>query len=160
MDTVILIRSAIRGLVKVVEAAFAAELRAALGSGDDYATSAKPMIDWDHLPPVGVHRQPGQRRLRRLPSLGQGEGRRSAARILGAEGSNPSSLKLCRTALTRSGEVKATMAIWATYIPWAESNTIWALRHRTIEPDERRTIWSRRLPSSLLISRTRIPSRT
>ena len=33
---------------------------------------------------------------------------------LGAEESDPSSLKLCRTALTRSGEVKATLAIWAT----------------------------------------------
>jgi IS5 family transposase len=47
MDTVTLIRSAIRGLLKVAEAELAAALRAVLGSGDDYATSAKPMIDWD-----------------------------------------------------------------------------------------------------------------
>jgi IS5 family transposase len=47
MDTVTLMRSAIRGLLKVADAELAAELRAALSSGDDYATSAKPMIDWD-----------------------------------------------------------------------------------------------------------------
>jgi IS5 family transposase len=47
MDTVTLIRSAIRGLLKVAEEPLEGELRAALGSGDDYATSAKPQIDWD-----------------------------------------------------------------------------------------------------------------
>jgi hypothetical protein len=71
---------------------------------------------------------------------------------LGTNGSNLSSLKLRRTARTRSGEVKATLAICATSIPWADSSTIWARRHRTTEPDERRTIWSRRLPPSLVIS--------
>jgi hypothetical protein len=47
MDTVTLIRSAIRGLLKVADAELAVELRAVFCSGDDYATSAKPMIDWD-----------------------------------------------------------------------------------------------------------------
>ena len=47
MDTVTLIRSAIRGLLKVADAELGSELRAALTSGDDYASSAKPMIDWD-----------------------------------------------------------------------------------------------------------------
>jgi hypothetical protein len=47
MDTVTLIRSAIRGLLKVAEAELATELHGVLSSGDDYATSAKPMIDWD-----------------------------------------------------------------------------------------------------------------
>lgn len=47
MDTVTLIRSAIRGLLKVAEGDLDAELRAALRSGDDYATSEKPQIDWD-----------------------------------------------------------------------------------------------------------------
>jgi hypothetical protein len=47
MDTVTLIRSAIRGLLKVADATLAAELRAALSSGDDYTSSAKPQIDWD-----------------------------------------------------------------------------------------------------------------
>ncbi len=47
MDTVTLIRSAIRGLLKVADAELAAKLRAALRSGDDYASSAKPQVDWD-----------------------------------------------------------------------------------------------------------------
>ena len=47
MDTVTLIRSAIRGLLKVAGAALEAELRASLRSGDDYASAAKPQIDWD-----------------------------------------------------------------------------------------------------------------
>jgi IS5 family transposase len=47
MDTVTLIRSAIRGLLKVADAELAIELRAVLSSGDDYASSAKPQIDWD-----------------------------------------------------------------------------------------------------------------
>ncbi len=47
MDTVTLTRSAMRGLLKVADDALEAELRAALRSGDDYATSAKPQIDWD-----------------------------------------------------------------------------------------------------------------
>jgi hypothetical protein len=59
---------------------------------------------------------------------------------LGAKESNPSALKLCSTARTRSGEVKATLAICPTSIPWAERRTIWARRPRTTEPEERRTI--------------------
>ncbi len=47
MDTVTLIRSAIRGLLKVAEDDLETELRAALRSGDGYATSDKPQIDWD-----------------------------------------------------------------------------------------------------------------
>ena len=47
MDTITLIRSAIRGLLKVAGSEFAAELRGVLTSGDDYASSAKPAIDWD-----------------------------------------------------------------------------------------------------------------
>jgi hypothetical protein len=47
MDTVTLVRSAMRALLKVADVALAAELRAALTSGDDYATAAKPQIDWD-----------------------------------------------------------------------------------------------------------------
>ena len=243
MDTVTLIRSAIRGLLKVADAELAAELRAALSSGDDYATSAKPMIDWDdeaarealidsrakdayacllvlerqrtrssrhpgrqlarHRRRPG-HRSWGRRHLAHRPQGDQGPGdldrrsrgppraqnpgqklrrlqgpRRHRPRLLetrrssrsmrrrpswlmssttpsatknsanlerlqvekgrlwssgrdisrrsgrvkvggrppeylGAEESDPSSLKLCRTALTRSGEVKATLAIWAT----------------------------------------------
>ncbi|MGH9075910.1 MAG: hypothetical protein ACRDY0_00380 [Acidimicrobiales bacterium] len=47
MDTVTLIRSAIRGLLKVADVDLEAELRAAMASGDDYASAAKPLIDWD-----------------------------------------------------------------------------------------------------------------
>jgi transposase/IS5 family transposase len=47
MDTITLIRSAIRGLLKVAGSELAGELRGVLTSGDDYASSAKPAIDWD-----------------------------------------------------------------------------------------------------------------
>src|SRR6266704_478083 len=46
MDTVTLIRRAMRGLLEVA-GELEAELRGFLRSGDDYATSAKPPIDWD-----------------------------------------------------------------------------------------------------------------
>jgi hypothetical protein len=47
MDTITLIRSAIRGLFKVADPALEARLRGLITSGDDYASSAKPQIDWD-----------------------------------------------------------------------------------------------------------------
>jgi hypothetical protein len=47
MDTITLIRSAIRGLLKVTGAGLRAELAAVLSSGDDYGSAAKPVIDWD-----------------------------------------------------------------------------------------------------------------
>jgi Transposase DDE domain/Transposase domain (DUF772) len=47
MDTVTLVRSAIRGLLKAADDALEAELRSVLSSGDDYASAAKPQIDWD-----------------------------------------------------------------------------------------------------------------
>ena len=47
MDTVTLIRSAIRGLLAAAGADLAAPLRAVLDSGDDYASTGKPVIDWD-----------------------------------------------------------------------------------------------------------------
>ncbi|CAN5534844.1 hypothetical protein BH18ACT1_BH18ACT1_18580 [soil metagenome] len=47
MDTITLIRSALRGLLRVANDELEAELRSALRSGDDYATSAKSQIDWD-----------------------------------------------------------------------------------------------------------------
>ena len=47
MDTITLIRSGIRGLLKVADADLEAELRAVLRSGDDYTSTAKPQIDWD-----------------------------------------------------------------------------------------------------------------
>lgn len=47
MDTVTLVRSAIRGLLRAADDTLAGELRAALASGDEYASAAKPVIDWD-----------------------------------------------------------------------------------------------------------------
>ena len=47
MDTVTLIRSAIRGLLKAAGEVLAAELRAVLGRDDDYAGAGKPVCDWD-----------------------------------------------------------------------------------------------------------------
>lgn len=47
MDTITLIRSAIRGLLRLAGPELEAELRDALRAGDDYETTAKPQIDWD-----------------------------------------------------------------------------------------------------------------
>ena len=47
MDTITLIRCAIRGLLRVADDELEAELRSVITSGDDYATAAKPQIDWD-----------------------------------------------------------------------------------------------------------------
>jgi hypothetical protein len=47
MDTVTLLGAAIRGLLKVADGRLGAELRAVLAGGDDYASLAKPQIDWD-----------------------------------------------------------------------------------------------------------------
>jgi hypothetical protein len=49
MDTITLIRSAIRALLKVADAVLEARLRGLITSGDGYASSAKPQIDWDDL---------------------------------------------------------------------------------------------------------------
>lgn len=46
MDTVTLIRSALRSLLSTVEESLATELRSLLRSGDDYASASKPQIDW------------------------------------------------------------------------------------------------------------------
>ena len=47
MDTVTLIRSALRGLLKAADVDLEAELRAALSGCDDYVEAGKPQIDWD-----------------------------------------------------------------------------------------------------------------
>jgi len=46
MDTVTLIRSAIRSLLSLADPELAKQLRSALSSGDDYASNGKPQIDW------------------------------------------------------------------------------------------------------------------
>jgi IS5 family transposase len=47
MDTITLIRSAVRNLFKAADDELADELRGVLTSGDDYKATAKPQIDWD-----------------------------------------------------------------------------------------------------------------
>jgi hypothetical protein len=47
MDTVTLIRSAIRGLLRVCDGALEAELRGLLGRDDDYRAAGKPVCDYD-----------------------------------------------------------------------------------------------------------------
>jgi hypothetical protein len=47
MDTVTLIRSALRGLLAAAADELEGELRGVLRSGDDYASAAKPQIDWE-----------------------------------------------------------------------------------------------------------------
>lgn len=47
MDTVTLVRSAIRGLLRAAEADLEARLRVALRGDDDYATTGKPVCDYD-----------------------------------------------------------------------------------------------------------------
>jgi Transposase DDE domain/Transposase domain (DUF772) len=47
MDTITLIRSAIRGLLRMADPGLQAELRQAMSGVDDYASTAKPGIDWD-----------------------------------------------------------------------------------------------------------------
>jgi hypothetical protein len=47
MDTVTLLGSAIRGVLKVAEGPLGAELRGLLASGEEYASLVKPQIDWD-----------------------------------------------------------------------------------------------------------------
>lgn len=47
MDTITLLRSSIRSLLRVAAGELESELRAALSSGDSYESSSKPSIDWD-----------------------------------------------------------------------------------------------------------------
>jgi Transposase DDE domain/Transposase domain (DUF772) len=47
MDTVTLLGAAIRGVLRVADQALEAELRGVLAGEDDYASLAKPQIDWD-----------------------------------------------------------------------------------------------------------------
>jgi transposase-like protein DUF772 len=47
MDTVTLLGSAIRGVLRVADEQLQAELRGMLASSEEYASLAKPQIDWD-----------------------------------------------------------------------------------------------------------------
>lgn len=47
MDTITLIRSAVRALLKVAGTDLESDLRAVLSSGDDYLSLGKPLVDWE-----------------------------------------------------------------------------------------------------------------
>lgn len=47
MDTITLIRSAVRSLLRVADTGLETELRGVLSSGDDYVSLSKPQIAWD-----------------------------------------------------------------------------------------------------------------
>jgi hypothetical protein len=47
MDTITLIRSAMRSLLRVADGELASQLRGVLSSGDPYESSGKPQIDWE-----------------------------------------------------------------------------------------------------------------
>lgn len=47
MDTVTLVRSAIRGVLRAADSVLVGTLRAVLGRDDDYAGAGKPVCDWD-----------------------------------------------------------------------------------------------------------------
>jgi IS5 family transposase len=49
MDTLTLIRSALRGLFKVADTELEAELRAVCSGCDEYLSASKPRIDWDDV---------------------------------------------------------------------------------------------------------------
>jgi hypothetical protein len=88
-------------------------------------------------------------------ALGQGEGRRAAAAVARVQRVDPIQVAVVEHVADPVGLVKVTWAIWPTSMPCADSSTIWARRQVTTDPVDRRTIRSSRLPSSLLISRTR-----
>ncbi|HVS62914.1 MAG TPA: IS1182 family transposase [Thermoanaerobaculia bacterium] len=73
MDTVTLIRSAMRSLLQVCDAELAQELRAVIRSGDDYASTAKPQIDWSD--PEARHELIDSRARDAFACLAQLEGR-------------------------------------------------------------------------------------
>lgn len=49
-DTITMIRSAIRGLLRISNVALETEIRAVLARDDDYVTPGKPVCDWDDEP--------------------------------------------------------------------------------------------------------------
>jgi len=72
MDTLTLIRSALRGLLQIADAELEGQLRAVLVSGDDYASTGKPQIDWDDKQArEQLIDRPGPGRLRLLGAVGR-----------------------------------------------------------------------------------------
>jgi hypothetical protein len=95
----------------------------------------------------------GQRDLLDRLTFGQRFAGRPPA-YFGASESNPSASNLWITSRTRSSDVNATFAIAGTSMRCADRNTICASRHRTTEPEPRRTIPRSFCPSAGARSRT------
>ena len=90
-----------------------------------------------------------------LPPLRQREHRRVPAGVPRVQRVKAVGIEVVQHVATRSSLVKASLAIWGTLMRCADHSTICARRQVTTDPDPRRTIRLRRLPSSSLISRTR-----
>jgi len=86
MDTITLIRSAIRGLLEAADPELTAELRAVLSSGDEYASNSKPQVDWDDSAAreelIDSRARDGYALLRVLDGRTLGEGLAEAAVLL------------------------------------------------------------------------------
>jgi hypothetical protein len=86
MDTITLIRSAVRGLLAAADADLATALRAVLTSGDDYTTAGKPQIDWDDVAArevlIDSRARDGHALLGVLDGAAPGEPVRQAAALL------------------------------------------------------------------------------
>jgi hypothetical protein len=88
MDTVTLLAAAIRGLLKVAAGPLAAELWGVVGGADDYASLAKPQIDWDDQAAraalVDARARDAQAMLEILQGRSLAAGVAEAARLLAA----------------------------------------------------------------------------
>jgi hypothetical protein len=86
MDTITLIRSAIRGLLAAADRGLGGELRAVVTSGDDYTSTSKPQIDWDDQAArealVDSRARDGLAMLRALEDRSWGDPVRRAAELL------------------------------------------------------------------------------
>lgn len=96
----------------------------------------------------------GQGDLLDRPALRQRELRWSATGVLRSQGIEPVSVEVVDDLSNRPSEVKAILAMAGTSMARADQSTIWALRHRTTDPEPRRTIPRSLFPSTLVRSRT------
>ena len=92
MDTITLIRSAIRGVLKVLSTELEQRVRKAFVSDDSYDSSAKPSIDWeDSAGPRRTDQLSGSRRLCVSGMPGRRATLRRAAPGCGTPGHDPGS---------------------------------------------------------------------
>ncbi len=86
MDTITLIRSAIRSVLKLAGLELATQLRAVLSGGDEYASNSKPQIAWDDTEAraelIDSRARDGHALLAFLDNSRLGEGLTEAAELL------------------------------------------------------------------------------